>query len=126
MRKLILLLALVALASTGCTLTHYVPLRKDFYITPGTPDLNYERIGVVHAESWTPGFFYYISLSPSTSLESAQNALVDEARKRGANALIGLRCHVETHMPYLFVAGWFEYHLSGVAVRIEDKRWKGY
>jgi len=125
-KKFTLLLTMLALAGAGCTLTHYTPLRKDFYITPGTPDLNYEKVGVVHAEAWTPGLFYVISFSPSTCLDSAQEALIDEARKRGANALIGVRCYVETHMPYLFIAGWMEYHLSGVAVRIKDKRWKGY
>jgi hypothetical protein len=125
-KKLVLLLTLVALAGTGCTFTHYSALRKDFYITPGTPDLDYEKIGVVHAEAWTPGLVYLISLSPKTCLDSAQEALINEARNRGANAVIGVRCHVETHMPYLWLAGWFEYHLSGVAVKIKDKRWKGY
>jgi hypothetical protein len=127
-RKLFAALVVLVLgfAGSGCTLTHYVPLRKDFYVTPGAPDYDYEKIGIVHAEAWTPGFFYLISLSPGTSLESAQEALINEARNRGANAIIGLRCHVETHMPYLFIAGWFEYHLSGVAVRIKDDRWKGF
>jgi hypothetical protein len=120
------IIVVLGAVGSGCTLTHYVPLRRDFYITPGTPDYEYEKIGIVHAEAWTPGFFYLVSLSPGTSLESAQEALINEARNRGANAIIGVRCHVETHMPYLFVAGWFEYHLSGVAVRIEDERWKGY
>ena len=126
MKKLLLLLVLLGLAGTGCTFTHYTELRKDFYITSGTPDLNYEKVGVIHAEAWTPGFIYILPLSPSTSLDSAQEALINEARSRGANAIIGVRCHVETHMPYLWLAGWFEYHLSGVAVKIEDKRWKGY
>jgi len=101
-------------------------MRKDFYMTPGTPDLEFEKIGVVHAEAWTPGLIYIISLSPGTCLDSAQEALINEARSRGANAIIGVRCHVETHMPYLWLAGWFEYHLSGVAVKITDKKWKGY
>lgn len=126
MNKLILLLILLALAGTGCTFTHYTAMRKDFYITPGTPDLEFEKIGVVHAEAWTPGLIYLISFSPGTCLDSAQEALINEARSRGANALIGVRCHVETHMPYLWLAGWFEYHLSGVAVKITDKKWKGY
>ena len=126
MKKAMFLLALLALTGTGCTLTHYSPLRKDFYVTPGTPDYNYEKVGVVHAEAWTPGLVYSISFSPATCLDSAQEALINEARKRGANAIIGVRCHVETHMPYLWLAGWFEYHLSGVAVKIKDERWKGY
>lgn len=125
MNRFLLLVVLALIAGSGCTLTHYTPLRKDFYITPGAPDFEYEKIGIVHAEAWTPGFVYLISLSPKTSLTSAQEALIDEARKRGANALIGVRCHVETHMPYI-VVGWFEYHLSGVAVRIKDEKWKGY
>lgn len=120
-----LITGLFLVLCTGCTLTHYTPLRRDFYITPGVPEYNYVKVGIVHAEAWTPGFIYLVSLSPGTCLDSAQEALINEARKRGANALIGVRCHVETHMPYI-VAGWFEYHLSGVAVRIEDDRWKGY
>ena len=81
---------------------------------------------MVHAEAWTPGLFYLVSLSPGTCLDSAQEALINEARAQGANGIIGVRCHVETHMPYLWVAGWFEYHLSGVAVKIKDEKWKGY
>ncbi len=126
MKRLVSLLILLTLAGTGCTFTHFTALRRDFYITPGTPDLKYEKVGVIHAEAWTPGLIYLIPFSPSTSLDSAQNALIDEARRRGANAVIGVRCHVETHMPYLWLAGWFEYHLSGVAVKIEDKKWQGY
>ena len=125
MKRTLFLCLLALTLGAGCTLTHYAPLRRDFYITPGSTDYNYEKIGIVHAEAWTPGLVYFISFSPKTSLQSAQDALIDEARRRGANALIGVRCHVETHMPYIII-GWFEYHLSGVAVRIKDEKWKGY
>jgi hypothetical protein len=118
--KIPLLAVLALLAAAGCTHTHFVPLRKDFYMSAGSPDFEYEKIGVVHAEAWTPGFIYCLPVSPGTSLESARDALVEEARAKGANGLIGLRCHVETRMPYLFLVGWFEYHLSGVAVKFKD------
>jgi hypothetical protein len=121
-RTKVLLAALLVMLGAGCTLTHYTPLRKDFYMTAGMPDSQYERVGVVHAEAWTPGLVYLVPLSPGTSLVSAQEALINEARAQGANGIVGLRCYVETHMPYLWLAGWMEYHLSGIAVKFKDPK----
>lgn len=98
----------------GCSFEHSAGVDYEEMVTK---QAGHEVTGVVHAETWTPMFFYVLPLLPRQSPERAQELAIQKAKSMGADAVTDVRLHVETHMPFFFLAGWTENHVSATAVR---------
>ena len=109
-----------SIASGGCTLKHWAATPPDFLVTADSIDRPYEALGMVHAEAWTAAYLYHYSIYPSLDLEDAQDYLLEEARSKGADAVVNAEVYVETHM-FGFVIGYIEYHMSGMAIRYKKR-----
>ena len=105
-------------ALSGCSFEHAVAVEFDHMVSDhkagsGRP---YQIQGFVHAEAWTPAFLYVFPLLPSQSSERAKELAISTAQSMGADAVTDVRLHVETHMPFLWLAGWKECHVSATAI----------
>lgn len=93
-------------------------------------DRPYEELGMVHAETWTTTLFYLIPFT--SSLDSAQSKLREQANSLGADAIINIEAHVDNRtlggwlgmisgrgagIP--FILGSSDYHVSGMAIKYE-------
>lgn len=119
MRRSLMLAASLAAGAVlgGCTFEHGVLVDHEDMITTGADGRAHEIVGHVHAETWTPAFLYVFPLLPSRSPERAQEVAIEHAKSMGADGVTDVRMHVETHMPFFWVAGWTENHVSATAVR---------
>ncbi len=115
--KTLLVLALVA----GCYLPHQVRLGESIITHRSLLDGPFEELGLVHAETWGPAIYWRYS---TASLQKAvREALVAEARRQGADAVIDVDVRVENHysgiipVPVPFIFGWEECHATGTAIR---------
>ncbi|MFG0316354.1 MAG: hypothetical protein ACF8XB_03715 [Planctomycetota bacterium JB042] len=107
-------LLLVAATLGACSFEHAIGVDYEETITKRD---GHEVAGFVHAETWTPAFLYVLPLLPRQSPERAQELAIAKAKAMGADGVTDVRLHVETHMPFLFLAGWTENHVSATAVR---------
>lgn len=107
--------ALLALVSGlgACSFEHAVAVDYEQMITKTDGG---EVRGIIHAETWSPAFFYVLPILPYQSPERAKELAVEKAKAMGADAITDVRLHVETHMPFFFLAGWTENHISATAV----------
>ena len=112
LRSIFLGASLVGFTS-GCSFVHMVPADPNHTVRSDDGDV---IRGYVHVETWTPAFLYVFPLLPHQSPERAQDLATDEATEMGADAIIDVRHHVETHMPFFWLAGWTENHVSATAV----------
>lgn len=124
MRRSWTLCAVLALGSltAGCSFEHAAGVEFDSMIAEGRTDdgRGYRIRGFVHSEAWTPAFLYVFPMLPSKSSERAKDLALARAREIGADAITDVRLHVETHMPFLWIAGWMEHHISATAVKYDD------
>ncbi|MBI4879808.1 MAG: hypothetical protein HY812_09145 [Planctomycetes bacterium] len=120
MRRMWMVAALLGagLALGGCGFEHAFSVDYDNMISEaGSGGGPYQIKGFVHSEAWTPAFLYVFPLLPSQSPERARELAVEKAKSLGADSITDVQLHVETHMPFLWVAGWTECHVSATAVR---------
>jgi len=118
MRRLLLLLVCGAAAIGGCSFDHVVSVEFDDMISEhrSGSGRSYQIQGFVHAEAWTPAFLYVFPLLPGQSPERAKELAIYKAKSIGADAVTDVQLHVETHMPFFWLAGWKECHVSATAV----------
>ena len=118
-RLLILIAALAVLA--GCHLPHRAPLGESIVTHRTKVDRPYEELGLVHAETWGPTVYWRYS---AASLKRAvTKALVAEAKKRGADAVIDVDVRVENHycgILSIVIFGWEECHATGTAIKYKN------
>lgn len=118
-----LLTALVLLmAVSGCYLPRHAVLNDDFFMHRELVKRPFEELGLVHAEVW--GATLYWSQSSADLQKAAGSALMVEARKHGADAVVDIDVSVENHYSLLlslFIVGWEECHATGTAIRYTDK-----
>lgn len=117
-RRILALAAAGLLSSLGaCSFEHIAVVDYDSTIpTLDSGGSSYAVRGYVHAEAWTPAFFYVFPLMPSQDLEKAKHMAVEKARSIGADRIADIQVHVESHMPFFWIAGWTEHHISATAV----------
>jgi len=117
-RRTFALAAAVLFSSLGgCSFEHVAVVDYDSTVeTIDSGGHTYAVQGYVHAEAWTPAFFYVFPLMPSQNLEKAKAMAVAKARTIGADRIADIKVHVESHMPFLWIAGWTEHHVSATAV----------
>ena len=109
--------ALMLTVTSGCSFEHVSGTDDDTMVDTVMVDGElWEVHGYVHAEAWTPAFFYVFPLMPGQDAEEARQMAVAKARAMGAEEITDVRLHVETHMPLLWIAGWTEAHVSATAV----------
>lgn len=102
------LLVALAFGSGACAFEH------GFQADPATSPSDVR--GYVHAEVWTPAFLYLFPLFPDNDERRALELAERKAVELGGDGLRDVRIHTETHMPFFWVAGWIEHHVSGAAV----------
>ena len=102
------------LGAGGCSFEH--ALAVDYERMVGDVD-GQEAVAIVHAETWTPAFLYVLPVLPYQSPERAKELAIEKAKSLGADAITDVRLTVETRMPFLFLAGWTENHVTATAVR---------
>jgi len=119
-RLLTALLALVLL--TGCYLPHHARLEEGSIITHRRlVDRPFEELGIVHAETWGPTIYWRTSAADLR--DAVAVALVKEAKKHGADAIIDVDVRVENHYSFLLplplpiIFGYEECHATGTAIR---------
>ncbi len=124
MARLLTILTLLML--TGCYLPHKARLGETIITHRRLLERPYEELGLVHAETWGPTVYWRAS---AASLRKAvAQALVAEAKKHGADAVIDVDVRVENHysgvcpVPVPFVFGWEECHATGTAIRFTKSR----
>lgn len=108
----------MACAVGGCSFDDAAAVDYEDMISVGSTAAgrSYQIHGFVHAETWTPAFLYVFPLLPGQSAERAKDMAISKAKSMGADAVTDVRIHVETHMPFLWLAGWRECHVSATAV----------
>lgn len=106
----------LALSFTGCSFKHTIGLDYDNMISTLPGDKNLEVSGYVHSEAWTPAFLYVFPVLPDQNSQRARDLAVEAARSLGADAITNVELHVETHMPFFWIAGWTEHHVTATAV----------
>jgi uncharacterized protein YbjQ (UPF0145 family) len=116
-RVLTALCVFVALA--GCYMPHPAPLYEGSIITHrALVDRPFEELGLVHAETWGPTLYWRTSAADLR--DTVNKALVAEAEKQGADAIVDVEVRVENHYSFvlsLFIFGWEECHATGTAIR---------
>ncbi len=100
-------------AASGCSFDHTVRADPSRTVRAAAGG---EVRGYVHVETWTPAFLYVFPLLPYQSPARAQERALEQAKSIGADAITDVRHHVETHMPFFWIAGWTENHVSATAV----------
>jgi uncharacterized protein YbjQ (UPF0145 family) len=119
-RLLIALCALVVIA--GCQLPHQARLDEGSIITHRRLiERPYKELGLVHAEVWGPTLYWRTS---AADLSRAVNkALVKEAKKHGADAIVDIEVRVENHYSgiiFILIFGWEECHATGTAIKFTE------
>jgi uncharacterized protein YbjQ (UPF0145 family) len=121
-----LLAAIIVLSvSAGCYLPHHAIVAGTMISHRSLIDRPFEELGLVHAESW--GLTIYWKMSGASLQHAAGVALVAEATRRGADAVIDVETRVENHyslllpVPLPVMFGWEECHATGTAIRFTDK-----
>jgi uncharacterized protein YbjQ (UPF0145 family) len=72
----------------------------------------------VHAEYWGPSLYW--RAFPTNLRKAVTAALVKEAKRHEADAVIDLEVRVESHysaLLLLFIFGWEECHATGTAIK---------
>ena len=96
-RGLISVAAAFLLSVTGCSFEHVAGTDDDTMTDTVMVDGElWEVHGYVHAEAWTPAFFYVFPLMPGQDAEEARRMAVEKARAMGAEEITDVRLHVET------------------------------
>jgi len=123
MERLLKLLVIFMLLG-GCYLPHKASLYGESIITHRKlVDRPYEELGLVHAEHWGPTLWW--RLSAADLRKAVTEALVEEAKRNGADAVVDVDVRVENHystgLPTLFlIFGYEECHATGTAIRFLD------
>lgn len=105
---------LLASLATGCSFEHAASV--DYDHMPKQQD-GFTIVGYVHAETWTPALFYVFPILPFQNAEKARRLSLAKAQQAlGADGIMDVRIHTETHMPYFFILGWVENHVSATAI----------
>jgi hypothetical protein len=116
---------LVLSLAAGCYLPHHARVGGSMISHRRLIDRPFEELGLVHAESW--GMTIYWKISGASLQHAAAVALVAEATKRGADAVVDVETRVENHyslllpVPLPVMFGWEECHATGTAIRFTDK-----
>ncbi len=110
--------ALALAGLSGCTLEHWTTVDFPSVATDAMAGgRHFEPKGYVHAEAWTPAFFYVFPLMPSMNAQTAQeNALAVARNVLGADTLTDVKVEVDTHMWFFWIMGWREAHVSATAI----------
>jgi uncharacterized protein YbjQ (UPF0145 family) len=120
MERLLSALALVT-ALCGCYLPRHALLDDSFFMHRKLVERPFEELGLVHAEVWGATFYWTQS---SADLQKAVGvALMAEASRHGADAVVDIDVRVENHYSgviSLFIFGWEECHATGTAIRYTD------
>lgn len=117
MRSLVIAALGLLLGTTGCSFEHVAGVDYDTMADTVQVDGKAWQVeGYVHAEAWTPAFFYVFPIMPGQNAEKARAMAVAKARSMGAEEIADVHLYVETHMPFLWIAGWTEAHVSATAV----------
>jgi len=103
----------VMLTSTGCSFEHALAVDYEQMVTETD---GHQVTAIIHAETWTPAFLYVLPVLPYQSAERAKELAIEKAKSLGADAITDVQLTVETHMPFFFIAGWTENHVSATAV----------
>jgi uncharacterized protein YbjQ (UPF0145 family) len=122
MERLLTALVLVA-AVSGCYLPRHAVLDDEFFTHRKLVKRPFEELGLVHAEVW--GATLYWSESTADMQSAVSIALMREARKHGADAVVDIDVRVENHYSLLlsvFIVGWEECHATATAIRYTDKK----
>lgn len=118
--KLLIILIVVG----GCRLTHKARLFRDTIITHRElVERPYEELGLVHAEHW--GMTLWWQSSSADLRKAVTEALVREAEKHDADAIVDVDVRVENHystgLPVLLlIFGYEECHATGTAIKFLD------
>ena len=118
MERILTTLCVIA-ALAGCYMPHPAPLPEGSIITHRKLIKRpYEELGLVHAETWGPTLYWRASAADLR--DTVNKALVAEAQKQGADAIVDVEVRVENHYSFfaiLFILGWEECHATGTAIK---------
>jgi uncharacterized protein YbjQ (UPF0145 family) len=116
---------LLLLLATGCSMSHSARVEGTIITHRELLTRPYEEIGLVHAETW--GGTIYWRLSAASLQKAAAEALIKEARKHGADAIVDIDVRVENHYSGIipialltFIYGWEECHATGTAIKFKN------
>ncbi len=116
-----LTLILLLLILPGCYLPRHALAGNKLLMHRELVKRPFEELGLVHAEVWGPSLYWTYTTAELQRAVSV--ALVREANRHGADAVVDIEVRVESHYSgilSIFIFGWEECHATGTAIKYTD------